>query len=422
LFSYSKAKSTAKSTAMTIIKDQVDQESTKYVTKDFAEKLIRKKIEETTNIALSDIEGKLEERTDKLFNELDKKIKLNNNDVLSNLRAEYKKETEKLLNTIKNNESSNGVDTKEPVTVVSGKTGNNMAEDDGSVSQTEIEKQQGFEDWYNKGLNELLRSNYSVAVVFFSNAINLNPKSHAAYHKRGDTYFSLKNYEKAIEDFNKTIEIDPENFVVYGRRGDAYGKLEQYGKAIEDYNKVIDRNPLYAPAYNNRGNTYYSIGQYEKAIRDYNKTTELDPENVVVYSNLGVTYSGLGQYEKAVENFNNVIRLAPGDSYPYIQLSKINIVTGNYESALDVIKKALSLSLEKETKAMALYIECIVKRILNIDTSESENEFYAILQEDFITTGNLYKIESWLKNAEIDDETKIFINVKTALLKEHLTE
>ena len=305
---------------MTIIKDQVDQESTKYVTKDFAEKLIRKKIEETTNIALSDIEGKLEERTDKLFNELDKKIKLNNNDVLSNLRAEYKKETEKLLNTIKNNESSNGVDTKEPVTVVSGKTGNNMAEDDGSVSQTEIEKQQGFEDWYNKGLNELLRSNYSVAVVFFSNAINLNPKSHAAYHKRGDAYFSLKNYEKAIEDYDKFIELEPESTLTY------------------------------------------------------------------------------------------------------LIVSQIKIIVGNYESALDVIKKALSLSLEKETKAMALYIECIVKRILNIDTSESENEFYAILQEDFITTGNLYKIESWLKNAEIDDETKIFINVKTALLKEHLTE
>ena len=71
---------------------------------------------------------------------------------------------------------------------------------------------------------------------------------------------------------------------------------------------------------------------------------------------------------------------------------------------------------------MVLYLECIVKRVLNIDTSQSEKEFNTILQKGFFTTGNINKIELWLKNAKIDNDAKIFINEKTALLKKHLKE
>ncbi len=304
LLSFSRINSTEQDIAKPTIESHADLETTEYITKDFAEKLIREKVEGAINISLANIEGRLEESTDKLLNKFDEKTRLNRNDVLANLQAEYKKQSENVLNTTKNNESSKSADTDEPVIVTTETVGGNPAEYDDTQIQTD--NQHDFEDWYNKGLNELVHSNYSVAILFFSNAIKLNPENHNAYYKRGDAYFSLKNYEKAIDDFNKTIELDPENVVAFGRRGDAYDKLKQYEKAIEDYNKGIDRNPLYAPAYNNRGNTYYFIGQYEKAIKDYNRTIELDPENVVVYSNLGVAYSGLEQYGKAIENYNNV--------------------------------------------------------------------------------------------------------------------
>ncbi len=183
---------------------------------------------------------------------------------------------------------------------------------------------------------------------------------------------------------------------------------------------AIGLNPENEFAYLNRGDAYYSLRQYKKAIEDYSKTIELDPENDTVCSNRGLTYSVLEQYEKAVSDYNKAIELAPEDTYNYVYLSRINIITGNYDSALAVITRALYLPINTETEALALYIECVVKKLLGKDTSLSEREFSKIIKNDFTIWWDFSKLDSWLKNADIDDETKALIKEKSNLLATHL--
>ena len=431
LIGYSKIKRTANDTVMAEMQRQANMEATKYATKDFAEILIREKAESTINELRQELDARLEERVDKIFGKFEKEIELKNSRILSDLQDEYRKHTEALSHTTKKEDSVESLPvnsskvaeeavTNKQAQITPEKTISTLLDYDNVLTRKKTEREHIFEGRHKEGFSEHSQANHPSSITYLGDAIKLNSENQFAYLNRGDAYYSLKQYKKAIEDYNKTIELDPENVIAYGRRGDAYGRLKQYESAIMNYTKAIDLDPEYAPAYNNRANILFTTRQYEKAIEDYSKTIELDPENDTVYSNRGLAYSGLEQYEKASADYNKAIELAPEDAYHYVYLSKIDIFTGNYDSALAAITKASALSNNKKTKALAIYIECIVKKLLGMDTSLSEREFDQILKSDFTVWWDFSKLDAWLDNTDIDDEAKAFIKEKSRLLATHL--
>jgi tetratricopeptide (TPR) repeat protein len=431
LIGYSKIKSTANDTVMSAMEKQANMEAKKYITTDLAEILIKEKPEGTINKLHQELNAKLDERADKIFGKLKKEIELKNSRILSDLQGEYRKQTEPPSHTTKKEDSveslpvNSSKDSEEAATnkqaqITPEKTIATLLDYNEVLTKKKTEREYIFEGRHKEGFSKDSNANHPSSVTYLSDAISLNPENGLAYLNRGDAYYNLKQYDKAIEDYNKIIELDPENVIAYGRRGDAYGRLKQYESAIMNYAKAIDLDSEYAPAYNNRANILFTTSQYEKAIEDYSKTIELDPGNDTVYSNRGLAYSGLEQYEKASADYNKAIELAPENAYHYVYLSKIDIFTGNYDSALVSITKALALSNKKETKALAIYIECIVKKLLGTDTSLSEREFDQILKNDFTVWWDFSKLDSWLDNADIDDEAKAFIKEKSRLLATHL--
>ena len=57
-----------------------------------------------------------------------------------------------------------------------------------------------------------------------------------------------------------------------------------------------------------------------------------------------------------------------------------------------------------------------------MDTSLSETEFNETIKNDFTICWDFSKFDSWLNNADIDDETETFIKEKSNLLRLHLEE
>jgi len=210
-----------------------------------------------------------------------------------------------------------------------------------------------------------------------------------------DNWFNKANFESkkgneetAIKYYTKAIELNPEFVLAYNNRGISYRHLKKYDKAIKDYTKAIDLDPEYAMAYNNRGFAYVNLKEYKKAMRDSNKAIDLDPKNGWIYNNL----------------------------------SRLHIILGNYKNALKTIAKTSSLSLEIKERAVCLYLECITKKILDIDISDCERELNEILEKYFTTTWSFDVMESWLEDANISDDKKSFIIEKTEQLKKHKEE
>jgi tetratricopeptide (TPR) repeat protein len=201
----------------------------------------------------------------------------------------------------------------------------------------------------------------------------------------------------------------------------AYEELKKgnYSIAVNLSTKAIELNPGYATAYLRRGWGYNELKEYEKALRDYNKAIELNPRDDWIYNNRGKNYSDLKEYDKAISDYNKAIELDPKCAGYYNSISEIYIMVGNYKSALKNIEKALSLSLETEDIATCLYLECIAKKMLDMDISDCEKKFNEILKKDFTTRWSSDEIEIWLADADITADKKSFILEKTEQLKKH---
>jgi tetratricopeptide (TPR) repeat protein len=205
----------------------------------------------------------------------------------------------------------------------------------------------------------------------------------------------------------------------------AMGAYDEYQKgnkekAIELYSKAIELDPNYALAYNNRGAVYAGLNEHERAIQDYNNALDLDPNDPDLYHNRGLSYGYLRDYERAIQDCNKALELDPKFVRAYTNISELKIITGKYKEALVSIQKILPLATTTEHKAIGLYLDCIARKLLELDTSETEKAFDELLEQVFSANWSCHPIEQWLEEADIDEETKTFIAEKTEMLKKHV--
>jgi tetratricopeptide (TPR) repeat protein len=71
---------------------------------------------------------------------------------------------------------------------------------------------------YKMGLSKAQSGNQSDAIVYFSNAIKLNPRYDSAYLVRGAAKQTLQDFGAAINDYSKAIELNPSNELAFDAR------------------------------------------------------------------------------------------------------------------------------------------------------------------------------------------------------------
>ncbi|GEM_PF-4571553 len=125
------------------------------------------------------------------------------------------------------------------------------------------------------------RNDWSGAIVEYSKAIELDPKSDRAYEGRGIAYRESKQWDKAIADFTRAVEIAPDRGGPYFERGVTYhiqGYLDKaiadFSQAIGDISKTSWRSALYE-----RGLAYTQKGELDKAKADFQRILELEAKN-----------------------------------------------------------------------------------------------------------------------------------------------
>src|ERR1035438_10198958 len=97
-----------------------------------------------------------------------------------------------------------------------------------------VSAQTTSDDYNNYGLNESEKLNYKKAVVYFTKAIELDPKSETPLYNRGLAYFALENYTASIADFTKLIQLNSKKDEYYYNRALCYRELKKYEDAISD--------------------------------------------------------------------------------------------------------------------------------------------------------------------------------------------
>jgi serine/threonine-protein kinase len=172
--------------------------------------------------------------------------------------------------------------------------------------------------YYDHGLEEVLKKNYTDAITDFSDAITNDPGFIQAYENRGVAKFYLKDYNGALEDYTKALEINPNDYHTLSRRGVARFYLRDYSGAIADYTKAIEGSRDNIQYYNLRGQAKYRLQDYEGAIADFSAVIKSwsaagDQKSKAFYWR-GLIKINSGQKEEGCSDLNQARKLGNPDA------------------------------------------------------------------------------------------------------------
>jgi hypothetical protein len=199
-----------------------------------------------------------------------------------------------------------------------------------------------LDELYNyAGRRCLAHQKASLAIFFFSRAIEVDPNYAWAYHERAYAYSGKKLYEQAFHDYEKGLQVSTK-----------YGDSYQLPTALQGgylLNRAIDR---------------YNKGNYDLAMKDLNEIIEKKYPSVLAdannprkfFSGIAVAYyyrgaikAANGQYDEALSDYSMAIK--DGQTYPeaYKSRSNIFIAKGKYDQAISDLDQALRLNPKEPT-------------------------------------------------------------------------
>lgn len=106
------------------------------------------------------------------------------------------------------------------------------------------------------------------------------------YLGQGVAHFQKQEFDLAIQSYEKAINLEPKSAAAYNLLGMAYRfKYNQLGnpdfkqKEIAAFQKAVDIDPRYWGAMINLGATYYYMGEKAKAAALFKQALAVNPNN-----------------------------------------------------------------------------------------------------------------------------------------------
>lgn len=278
-----------------------------------------------------------------------------------------------------------------------------------------------FDYYYNLGLAFYEKDDLPNAILNYTQAIKLNPRSADAFYNRGIAYYDSKNYVASIGDYTKSIQIAPAADA-YNNRGLAYEKNGNRAQALTDFRTALRLKPDYDLAQTNLdrvenggnsntggstsggssgsdggggGNSsnsnndsdfyaeladdYFEKWDFSNAIPNYTKAIQLDSSAAASYIRRGFSYHYTGDVPKAYEDYDRAVKLDPKlKSEPYVQCMLYDVTADDANVGISTCTKTIN---EFKSFSLAYYKRGVAYRA---------QEKYDLALRDFSTSIQLY--------------------------------
>lgn len=202
----------------------------------------------------------------------------------------------------------------------------------------------------HKAFNE---KNYDSALIYFKQALELEPLEEEYYRGLAMTYRILGNMSEAAQNFNKALEIRDGNYEAYFGLGEIYfteglknqqqidedklTKAEFYLKEAVFYKKN------YSNAYFFLGNMHMLHNKQSEAMDAYRNLTSVNPSIPQGWQGIARVFINLQQADSALYYLNYAMQLAPQSAEVYYDISKAFQLKGDKQSAEQYMQKAMEL-------------------------------------------------------------------------------
>jgi Flp pilus assembly protein TadD len=226
-----------------------------------------------------------------------------------------------------------------------------------------------------RGTLALANGDYRLAAVYFSTALNKEPKSVPARLGLGQAALAAGDYgsartlidavlivepgsvpaltargrilsasgqlDGAIADFSHAREKAPENTTVLTELAMTFDRIpERVVEAEPLYRQVLELSPDSAAARNNLGFNFLLQGRAEEAVTILSGALALDRKNPRILANLATAYLLKGDKGKALQLFRQTV----GEAEAYNNIGYLYMTQSRWEEAERAFRKALELS------------------------------------------------------------------------------
>jgi len=206
--------------------------------------------------------------------------------------------------------------------------------------------------FWNKRTADELR----VALAYFNQAIEQDPKYARSYSGLADTYALLGDWQyaamtpkeafpKAKAAAIKALELDSAlseahnslAFILDGFDWD----LDAGGR---EFRRAIELNPGYATAHHWYAWHLSLLGQYDEAIAEMRKAQNLDPLSLIINADLAEILILAHSYDESMQQSLKTIEMDPNFALAHNQLAEAYIQKRMYDKAVAEMRKAVQLS------------------------------------------------------------------------------
>ena len=204
--------------------------------------------------------------------------------------------------------------------------------------------------------NKRTADSLKVALAYFNQAIEEDPKYAQAYSGLADTYALLGDWQYAVmtpkEALPKAKAAAIKALELDSALGEAHNSLAfcldgfdwDFDSAGKEFRKAIELNPGYATAHHWYAWHLSLLGQYEEAIAEMRKAENLDPLSLIINADLAELLVLAHSYDESIQQSRKTIEMDPNFALAHNQLAQAYLQKHMYEEAVVELQKAVQLS------------------------------------------------------------------------------
>ena len=132
---------------------------------------------------------------------------------------------------------------------------------------------------FKKGVNLMADEKLEEAIMYFEQALRIDPENVETLIKLGYAKFHLDEHSEALSVYDKVLNIDVTNPEVWNLKGLVHYEQKKYAKALDAVEKSIESDPMYGMAWYNKACFLSLVNQVPEALESLKRSIEIDVKN-----------------------------------------------------------------------------------------------------------------------------------------------
>src|SRR5579872_5347927 len=227
-----------------------------------------------------------------------------------------------------------------------------------ALKNVKVVNPQAYESYLNGRYfwNKRTADGLKVALAYFNQAIEEDPKYAQAYSGSADTYALLGDWQYAVitpkEAFPKAKAAAMKALELDSTLGEAHNSLAfvfdgydwDFDAAGKEFRRAIELNPGYATAHRWYAWHVSLLGRYDEAIAEMRKALNLDPLSLIINADLAEILVLAHSYDESIQQSSKTIEMDPNFALAHNQLAQAYLQKQMYDEAVGELQKAVQLS------------------------------------------------------------------------------